>query len=296
MSEWLSSFSLVFLGIFVEAVPFLLLGSLASGLLEVFIAPQTLARWFPRDRWGGVLAGSLLGMFLPVGECGVIPLARRLARKGLPVPGAISFLLAAPLINPIAIASTLAAFGLGTIFWGRIGLSLLVAVITGLVFSLEDRPDSLLRVPQDTNRKDPPQSNPRGRLHQALLIAGEEFFEMGRYLILGALISAILQTVIPRTALTGPGQGSFLAAPGMMALAALLSIGSAVDSFVALAFVGTFSAGSILAFLVYGAMVDIKSISMFQRVFRPKTVVYLVVLPFLLTAVATGAFAVLGGG
>lgn len=303
MLEWVTNFSAVFLGIFIEAVPYLLLGTLASGLVEVFMDEETLSRWFPRNRWGGVLIGSLMGLSFPVCECGVVPLARRLMQKGLPVSSAIAFLLAAPVMNPIVIASTYAAFGLGAIFWGRLGLTLLIAVISGFVFSLEEQPENLLRLDTvsscaTTNPVSAlgAQSSLRWKLNRVLVTAGGEFFEMGRYLVLGALLAAGLQTFIPQAILTGVGQGSILAVPVMMALAVLLSICSTVDAFVALAFVGTFSSGSILAFLVFGPMVDIKSVLLFSRVFRLKTIVYLVALSFLLTAVAASVFVLVSGG
>jgi uncharacterized protein len=71
----------------------------------------------------------------------------------------------------------------------------------------------------------------------------------------------------------------------MILLAVLLSVCSTVDAFIALAFVGTFSSGSILGFLVYGPMVDIKSTLMFLQVYRRKGVAYLVLIPFFLVLV-----------
>ena len=55
----------------------------------------------------------------------------------------------------------------------------------------------------------------------------------------------------------------------------------------ALAFSGVFSSGAVLAFLVYGPMVDIKSTLMFLRVFRRRNVLYLVLLPLLMTILLT---------
>jgi uncharacterized membrane protein YraQ (UPF0718 family) len=69
----------------------------------------------------------------------------------------------------------------------------------------------------------------------------------------------------------------------MQALAFVLSICSTVDAFVALGFTGLFSAGSVLAFLVFGPMVDIKSIMMYRRVFQPRALIYLITLPWLMT-------------
>ncbi len=110
----------------------------------------------------------------------------------------------------------------------------------------------------------------------------DEFFEIGRYLVMGGLIAAGLQAFIPQTILLGIGKGPVLSVLVMMGLAILLSICSTVDSFVALGFIGVFSTGSVLGFLLYGPMVDIKSMLMFSRVFRPRTIIYMVVIPFML--------------
>ncbi len=88
-----------------------------------------------------------MGLFFPVCECGVVPLTRRLFQKGAPTAVGISFLLAAPVLNPIVIASTYAAFGFGQVFWGRIGLTLVIAVITGLIFSRQGDVNQILREP-----------------------------------------------------------------------------------------------------------------------------------------------------
>ena len=102
----LSVFATRFLGIFVEAVPFLLLGSITSGLIESFVNSDDILRFLPRNRLGAAVSGTLLGLIFPVCECGVVPVARRLFSKGLPLSMGIAFLLAAPFMNPIVFAST----------------------------------------------------------------------------------------------------------------------------------------------------------------------------------------------
>jgi uncharacterized protein len=126
----------------------------------------------------------------------------------------------------------------------------------------------------------PPLREPAG---QALAVAADEFFEMGRFLILGALLAALMQTFVRQSALLAVGQGPVLSVLVMTGMAVLLSICSTVDAFIALAFTGTFTSGAILAFLVYGPMVDIKSTLMFLRVFKPRVVLRLVLLPLLMT-------------
>ncbi|HUF38569.1 MAG TPA: permease [Anaerolineales bacterium] len=291
-----STFTTIFLGIFIEAAPFLLLGTLASGLVEVFVGQGGISRLAPRNPIAGALFGSGLGLVFPVCECGVVPLTRRLLRKGIPAHVGISFLLASPVINPIAIASTMAAFGFGKILFFRVGLSLLIAMLTGLVFAFQKNPATLLRMVRNPAPAPhgvgaayiaAPQPQPlQVRVRRALAIAGDEFFEMGRYLVIGALLASLMQTFVPRTFLLSFNQGPLIPVLAMIALAVVLSICSTVDSFVALAFVSSFSNGSILAFLVFGAMVDIKSTLLFLRVFERRTVVYIILLPLLMTILA----------
>ena len=140
----LSSFTTIFVSIFIEASPFLLLGSLGSGIIEVFFENQDISRWVPGNPLLGALVGSLMGLFFPVCECGVVPLTRRLIKRGLPVPVGISFLLGAPALNPIVLMSTVVAFGWGPVLWGRVGLTLAIATLTGFIFSLQKDPTSLL--------------------------------------------------------------------------------------------------------------------------------------------------------
>jgi uncharacterized protein len=128
----------VFLSLIVEAIPFLLLGVFASSLLLLFVDEQRLIAAMPKNPLLGAIAGSLLGCLFPVCECGNVPVARRLLLQGVPVPVAISFLLAAPTINPIVIWATWTAFrDQPEIVVLRVVFSLAIAIIVGWVFSIE---------------------------------------------------------------------------------------------------------------------------------------------------------------
>jgi uncharacterized membrane protein YraQ (UPF0718 family) len=291
----------IFLGIFIEAVPFLLLGTLASGIVEVLVRRKRLARLIPSNRVLSPLIGVVLGLAFPVCECGAVPLTRRLFRKGFPLSAGVAFLLAAPVINPIVIASTWAAFGNGVIFWGRIGLAVVIAALVGLLFALAPGSQEVLRpaawVPAAPTPVDDPGGRNWGRdVRQVLVIAGQEFFDMGRYLVVGALLAAAMQTLVPQPVLADLGKGPLSSVLAMQALAYVLSVCSTVDAFLALSFVNVFPAGSILAFLVFGAMVDLKSTSMFLGVFRRIYVLYLILLPLALTTFLCMLVNALGGG
>ncbi|HQV69305.1 MAG TPA: permease [Thermoflexales bacterium] len=289
------NFVTVFLGIFIEAAPFLLIGALASGFIAVFVTPETLARLVPRNIVLATLFGALLGMIFPVCECGVVPVARRLYRKGLPTPVGIAFLLGAPVLNPIVIASTYAAFGPGPIFWGRIGFTLLIAVAVGLVFSAEPnlirvlRPRALVVAGGMDPAPARTSSTAGAQVQAALNAAANDFFDMGRYMIGGMLIATALQTFVPQQTLVSIGGGSISSVIALQLLAFALSVCSTVDAFLALSFINTFTTGAIIAFLVFGPMLDVKSIVMYLGVFRARVVVYLSILVFLM-ALVIGVF------
>src|SRR5664279_2371995 len=139
------TFSTRFLGIFIEAVSFVLLGTLISGLIGVFVSNDDMARLVPKNPIAATLVGSMLGFIFPVCECGVVPVTRRLYQKGLPVSVGITFLLAAPVMNPIVLASTYAAFGFGPVLIGRFVISWIMAVSVGLLFALQTRPQRMIR-------------------------------------------------------------------------------------------------------------------------------------------------------
>jgi uncharacterized protein len=287
----LSTFSTRFLGIFIEAVPFLLLGSVVSGLIEVFIPREWILRLIPRHPLLAALGGVGLGFVFPVCECGVVPVTRRLYAKGLPLSVGVVFLLASPVMNPIVLVSTWTAFGLGPMLLGRYLITAVVAVSVGLVFAVATRPRELLQPvaiapaemhpEHDSHHHSPETARSRGSL--TLQLARDEFFDMARYLVIGTLLATSLQTLVPQELLTSLGRDPVVSVLAMQGLAYVLSVCSTVDAFLALAFTGTFSTGALLAFLTFGPMVDVKSTLMFLSVFRPKTVGYLLLLPLLMT-------------
>jgi uncharacterized membrane protein YraQ (UPF0718 family) len=293
----LKIFATRFLGIFIEAVPFLLLGSLASGLIEAFISREDVLRWIPRNRVMATFVGAFMGFAFPVCECGVVPVVRRLYKKGLPLSVGVTFLLGAPFMNPIVIMSTYIAFWqiAPAIVIGRFILTAIVAVSVGLIFAFAARPQDILRpstlLPVMGGSAEavlvkPARKSLRVGGMEALRVASDEFFEMGRYLIIGSVLAATMQTVFSQDALLSVGKGPVVSVLVMLALAFILSICSTVDAFLALAFFGTFTTGSLLAFLTFGPMVDIKSMLMFLGVFKRRTVAYLILLPLLMTLLA----------
>lgn len=282
-------FATRFLGIFIEAAPFLLLGTAVSGLLEVFVSREDIVRWLPKNRFAAPFVGAFMGFAFPVCECGVVPVTRRLFTKGLPMSVGIAFLLAAPVMNPIVLVSTYIAFGPGPLLVARFAITAVVAISVGLVFALTARPEEVL-LPASlapVTGGSGPKVVDRPRLVPGLIRAAQfsvdETFDMGRYLVIGSLLAALMQMFVGQEQLIGIGSGPVISVIVMQLIAFVLSVCSTVDAFIALAFTGTFTTGSIAAFLTFGPMVDIKSTLMFLGVFRRRTVAYLILIPFLLT-------------
>jgi uncharacterized protein len=130
----IQSFKIIFLSIILEALPFLLLGVLVSALLQSFVSDKLIQRVTPRHPIAGILFGTFLGLVLPLCECGMIPIVRRLIRKGLPAYIGIIYIVAGPIINPVVMGATFAAFRTNRqLAYSRFYLAFLVSVTLGLL-------------------------------------------------------------------------------------------------------------------------------------------------------------------
>ncbi len=111
----------------------------------------------------------------------------------------------------------------------------------------------------------------------------QELRELGAVLVFGSAIAAIIQVFVPREVVLSLGQGTISSIVAMMLLAAIVSICSTVDSFFALSFASTFTTGSLLAFLIFGPMIDIKAIGLMLSIFKPRIILYFFLLAAQLT-------------
>jgi uncharacterized protein len=267
--EWLRTFFVIFGSLLVQALPFVVIGALAAALVEVFVPVGTLERLGSLPRPLQLPAAALAGVLFPICECGSVPVARRLILRGLAPSAAITFMLAAPVLNPVVIASTFVAFRGRTSLWtmvgGRFLLGLLVAVAVGWVIGDGNGDGLLKRRPNE--RSELELERPEARWRRFFVHLGEDFLFMLRYLVLGAAIAAAIQTFLPTSILTGLADLPVLSVVTMMGLAVLLSLCSESDAFVAASFV-QFSSSAQLGFLVLGPMVDLKLVAVYAGTFR----------------------------
>ncbi|MBT2724868.1 permease [Bacillus sp. ISL-46] len=260
----------IFLSILIEALPFVLIGVLIAGFIQIFVTEDLIQRWIPKNKFLAVIMSCIVGALFPACECGIVPIVRRLVSKGVPIHAAIGFMLTGPLINPVVITSTYMAFGNDIKIAGlRMGLgflvSLMVAFAVSWVFKGNQLNASIGKDASAIHSKKQPFSN---RFWSMLIHSIDEFFDMGKYLIMGALIAATVQTYMPARALLETGSGPTSSLLVMMGLAYFLSLCSEADAFIGASFSSIFPLTSILGFLIFGPMMDLKNTIMMISVFR----------------------------
>lgn len=297
--QTIDAFSRIAVAIFLEATPFLLLGALISALMSVYVDQTRLASLLPRSRFLNSFIGLGAGLLVPTCECGVVPVARRLMEKGVSSQLALTYMLAAPVINPIVLASTYIAFrGNLSLVFLRVLLVALPALILGCAFGKKqiltkgDRVDDPCRCGDSVHSC--AEHGPKGlsAVPAVLETGAQEFLSMGKFLIFGCLAAAFFKVYLPWEALRLFETNLFSAVALLMALAVLLSVCSEADAFVAASFV-SFPVASQLAFVALGPMVDLKLIGMYYAVFRTNLVMALVLVPVMIIyplSIALGIF------
>ena len=285
--ETVTNLHLIFFSIIVEALPFVILGVIGSMLLETFISPDLVRRLLPRTWFLGILVSGLLGFLFPFCECGLVPIVRRLMEKGVPAPLATVFLLTVPVVNPVVGAAThFAFFNQPDFMYWRLGGAYIIAITVGFIILRPWRGKNSLKQSDhyypfcgcgcDYAHSYTIHNSLGYRLLGAFEHAQQEFFSIMQYLIIGAFLASSAQVFLPRGWLTSAGTHPVGSVGVMMGLAFFLSICSGADAFVANTFVNTFTPGSLVAFMVFGPMVDLKNLMMMLYAFKIRFVVRLV--------------------
>jgi len=318
-SSWFSfslpDFAVSFLSILLEGIPFLLLGSLLSGIIDVFVPATALTRFFPKSSNAAIALSGLLGAVIPMCECGSVVIIRRFIRKGLPVSCAVAYMLGAPIVSPIVAVSTFAAFR-GQNPWVMTSLRLIfgfcVAVTVGYVvrhipvhkllqnkvleslperrrmaFSIAGSPDT-----DDASANATLDSGLAMRIARAVQSATSDFLDVAFFFVVGAAIAAVFNTAVNQQVIQSLATSPMLSILAMMGLAFALALCSSTDAFIAASFVA-FPFAAKLAFLVFGPVFDIKLFFLYGVVFRRWFVVSLLVGLFILVAVLCSRVATL---
>lgn len=301
----LESFTTIFISIILEALPFIIIGVFLSSLIQIFISEETLSKIIPKNLTLGIFAAATIGLIFPVCDCAIVPIVRRLLKKGLPLPIGITFMLSVPIINPVVLTSTYYAFlnsPNAVLLRGFSGW--VAAVIIGFIVSKFDKTASNHQTLNDilfserlyTRNSHFLKHSNHEHIHQCscghvhddtdkiskftlihiLDHVSLELQDVGRFIIIGAFLSALMQTFIPRKYILSVGHGNISSIIVMIILSYILCVCSETDAFIARTFVNQFTNGSIIAFLICGPMIDIKNTFMLGEIFNFKFILKLI--------------------
>jgi uncharacterized membrane protein YraQ (UPF0718 family) len=269
--------------IIIESLPFIILGTVLAVIVRLWV-PARANNWLPKNGMLRRLYISFLGVFLPVCECGNVPLARGLMARGFTPAESITFLMAAPILNPITLITTHQAFqGDTRVLIARAAGALLIANLLGWIYSKYRKPEQLLTDGFLATCK-PAADHQHDKGKQSASLFAKELGSLLPALFIGALIAGLIQVLVPRDVLVGLGGNLVISIFAMMALAFIVSICSNVDAFFALAFSTTFSVGSIVSFLIFGPMIDIKMLNLMRTTYKPAVLVQITAIVALISA------------
>jgi uncharacterized protein len=280
--------STVFLSIIMQVFPFLMGGALLSSSIHELIPDHWTDGFVKRTGFLSIPAAIIAAFLFPVCDCASVPVAARFARKGFPVQSVVTFMLAAPIINPVVIASTWYAFPDYTIVGTRIVLGISIPVILGIAAQFIFRSSSSIIT---DHREDHHRScscagcAPAENIHHTqgvfdrvvniLIHAGSELVSVMPYVIIGAIVSSLMQTYLSPKIFSGNIAGLFLQGVVMMGAAFLLSICSTSDAFFARSFLSHVSMGPAVGFMTAGPMIDAKNVLMMSGYFRKRFIIFI---------------------
>ncbi|WP_199442291.1 permease [Umezawaea beigongshangensis] len=250
--------STVFVAVCVQAMPFLVLGTLVSGAIAAFVSPNVLRRLLPGNTALAVPVAGIAGVALPGCECASVPVAKRLMQQGVAPAAALSFLLAAPAVNPIVLVSTAVAFRDAPMMMpARFVGSLLTAVVMGWLWTrfghagwIAER--ALRALPERTGES---------RWAVFAETARHDLVQAGGFLVLGGVVAAAFGVLVPVSWLETLSGQIVLAVVVMALLAVILALCSEADAFVAVSMTALPLLPR-LVFLVVGPAVDVKLIAL----------------------------------
>ncbi|HCT64160.1 MAG TPA: hypothetical protein DIC60_02610 [Lachnospiraceae bacterium] len=285
----------VFLSILMQSIPFILLGAFISAGIQIFASTGWIMKQISKGSWYSFVIASAAGLFMPICDCGMVPIISGLLKKETPLPQTITFWLSSSAVSPIVIISMLYAFPeqpyLAVV---RVVAGLIIGIMAGIILKL-----------MKLETKDVTKGNRRtmsigkdvlelkydgtkGKIEAVFAGAQVEFFRVAEYVIVGALISAVLQTIMPQTMKSFIGNNIIIQFVVMTVAAMLMSTCSTSNAFIGRSFSNNFSTVPILSFIVMGPMLDLKNMVMLSEILKKRFLLFLATLVIIESAIVFG--------
>ena len=259
-------------GLIIEAIPFLLLGTIGSTVIRYFVPQRILLKLLGDHSWKSYGAAMVSGLALPVCDCAIIPLFKALTDRGVPLSVALLFMLASPIINPITILSTWYAFPDNPMIsvW-RIVLGLGVALLVALSFRFIPPSTSMMKAKTAQNLSYEEivleASKSKHINKRRLLIHMEkEFSQLLFYFSIAACVLSVVQVYgKPWLINAGITLPDVWAIPILLILAFFFSVCSTSDAIIGKSLSTLFPMSSVMGFLILGPMLDIKNVYILKQ-------------------------------
>ncbi|MCF0148964.1 MAG: permease [Clostridium sp.] len=275
----------VFISMILEALPFILIGSIASSVIQVYISEDIVKRILPKSRIISIIFAAFMGLFIPICECAIVPITRSLMKKGIPIAVAVVFMLTVPIVNPVVIASTFYAFKDINIVLIRGFGGIACAVIIGLLVEIfTKRNEQVIKSTSeyenicDCGCESIDYFYNKSKLRLCLEHANKEFLNILRYYIFGSFLSSLFVVIVKEDFIENYSKGIILPIIIMMFLAFLLSLCSEADAFIAKGFLDYFGVPAVSAFLIFGPMLDLKNAIIISSYFKKSFAVKIITL------------------
>ncbi|MGL5615935.1 MAG: permease [Sarcina sp.] len=283
MEVTIVKFSIIFSSMVLEALPFILLGAVLSSLMQLFLTEEIINRIIPKSKILGSIIAAFLGIIFPICECVTVPITKSIMKKGVPINVAVTYMLAAPIVNPLVIISTYYAFDgdLKFVFF-RFFLGVIIAIIAGLFMGIFTEGENIFRDGEvNTSYKcdcgcEEIKNRNENKVITLLKMSSVEFYDIGKYFVIGSFLATIFQMNLTDYFASSLKLTPVLGTVVLMFISFLLSLCSEADAFVARSFLGTFNAGGIVGFLLIGPMIDLKNVTMLMASYKKSFVIKLI--------------------
>lgn len=319
--QWILAYLLAFLDVWLEAAPWLLVGLLAAGLIQVFVPTDRMAGWLGGSGVWASLKAAVIGTPLPLCSCSVLPAALAIRKQGASKPSTVSFLVATPENGADSIALTWALLGPWFAITRPIA-AIISAVVAGTLTAATTRDQDDEALEDETSGPDPSNTeNPHSAgsccgtstatssptpccststgstyysqaisLPQKLKSAvgfgfGPMLKDIAKWLMVGLLLAALMNTLIDPGTLAQYGSGP-IAYAVMIGIGVPMYICATTSTPVAASLLlAGVSPGAVLIFLLVGPATNLGSIAIVRNALGTRSLLsYL--LGVILTALA----------
>lgn len=276
-------------GLLLQAVPFTLIGVLVSAAVETWITADFIEKHAPKSIANGFLAAILAGVCVPVCDCVVVPTFSRLVARKLPLPCAVTFLCAVPVVNPVSIWATWYAFAdVPAVAVTRLALGVGVALLVGISFVIFPVKSQVLREKFfikscgstcdscDFDNNVGPLISFKDHLKIYAHHVYADFMRLMPIILFGTTVASIIRVWLGADPASKINTTTvFVAIPAMMLIAYASSLCSSSDAVIARSLAASLPMSSVIVFLLFGPMLDIKNTLMLIEDFKGKFVIRL---------------------